>query len=87
MIFKKRYPALSFAENFLGGHVTLGPVTVFGENAMHWAVVIDMGKDYLSFRLPMRCFGAWWPLYCFRSPDGTPTRATWWGWGRKACGF
>lgn len=87
MIFKKRYPALSFSENFLGGAVTLGPVTVFGENAMHWAVVINTGKDYLSFRLPMRCFGVWWPLYCFRSPDGTPTRATWWGWGRKARGF
>jgi len=87
MIFKKRYPSLSFAENFLGGHVTLGPVTIFGENAMHWAVVIDMGKDYLSFRLPIRCYGAWWPMYCFRSPDGTPTRATWWGWGRKARGF
>lgn len=87
MIFKKRYPSLSFAENFLGGDVTLGPVTIYGENAMHWAVVIDMGKDYLSFRLPLRCFGAWWPLYCFRSPDGTPTRATWWGWGRKARGF
>ena len=23
-LFKKRWPALSFAENFLGGHVTLG---------------------------------------------------------------
>ena len=87
MIFKKRYPSLSFAENFLGGHVTIGPVTIFGENAMHWAVVIDMGKDYLSFRLPLRCDGRWWPLYCFRSPDGTPTQATWWGWGRKDRGF
>jgi hypothetical protein len=87
MIFKKRYPALSFAENFLGGHITIGPVTIFGENAMHWAVVIERKNDYLSFRLPLPCFGRWWPLYCFASPDGTPTRATKWYWGRKARGF
>ena len=37
-MFKKKHPSLSFGENFLGGHVTLGPVTIFGENAMHWAV-------------------------------------------------
>lgn len=87
MIFKKRYPSLSFAENFLGGHISLGPVTIFGENAMHWAVVIKTRTGFLSFRLPLRCFGAWWPLYCFHSPDGTPNKATWWGWGRKARGF
>ena len=87
MIFKKRYPSLSFAENFLSGHISLGPVTIFGENAMHWAVVIETRTGYLSFRLPLRCFGAWWPLYCFHSPDGTPSKAKWWGWGRKARGF
>ena len=87
MIFKKRYPSLSFAENFLSGHISLGPVTIFGENAMHWAVVIETRTGYLSFRLPLRCFGAWWPLYCFHSPDGMPSKATWWGWGRKARGF
>lgn len=87
MIFKKRYPSLSFAENFLSGHIRLGPVTIYGENAMHWAVNIRTRKGWLCFRLPLRCFGGWWPLYCYFSPDGTPTRATWWGWGRKARGF
>ena len=54
MIFKKRYPSLSIAENYLSGHISLGPVTIFGENAMHWAVVIETRTGYLSFRLPLR---------------------------------
>lgn len=86
-MFKKKYPSLSFCENLLGGHITIGPVTIFGENAMHWAVVIGLPKTYLSFRLPLKCFGQWWPLYCFISPDGTPTKATKWFWGKKARGY
>jgi hypothetical protein len=87
MIFKKRYPSLGFAENFLGGHITIGPITIFGENAMHWAVNIKTRRGWFCFRLPFRCFGSWWSLYCYLSPDATPNRATWWGWGRKARGF
>ena len=87
MLFRKKYPNLSFAENFLGGHINIGPVTIFGENAMHWAVVIRTQWGCLSFRLPFRCFGKWWPLYCFLSPNGTPSKATRWFWGRKARGY
>lgn len=36
-----------------------------------------------SSPLPLRCFGCWWPLYCYFSPDGTPNQATWWGWGKR----
>lgn len=36
-----------------------------------------------SSPLPLRCFGRWWPLYCYFSPDGTPNQATWWGWGKR----
>lgn len=86
-MFKKKYPGLSFAENFLGGHVDIGPVTIFGENAMHWAVVTRTRWGYLSFRLPVRCFGCWWPMYCFLSPNGTPGDATKWFWGREARGY
>jgi len=82
-MIKKTYPQLSFAENFLGGHMTLGKVTIYGENAMHWAANIRLHGGYLCFRLPMRCFGKWFPLYCYLSPDGTPTKATWWGWGKQ----
>ena len=78
-IFRKRYPSLSFWENFLGGHLSFGPVTMYGENAMHWAVNIRTKRwGYVCFRLPFRCFGGWWPLYFYCSPDATPTRATFW---------
>jgi hypothetical protein len=87
MFFKKRLPSRSFAENFLGGYMTIGPVTIFGENAMHWAVVTRLPGGFFSFRLPLRCFGDWWPLYCFFSPDGTPANATRWFWGRRARRF
>lgn len=86
-VFKYKYPALGFWQNVFGGHLTIGPVTIYGENAMHWAVVIDTRWGYLSFRLPLRCFGAWWSMYCFLSPDATPKRATKWFWGRKARGY
>lgn len=77
MIFKKKYPSLSFAENFLGGHKTIGPVTIYGENAMHWAVNIKTRRwGYVCFRLPFRCFGRWWPLYFYCSPDATPGSST-----------
>ena len=85
-MFKKKYPSLSFAENFLGGFVDIGPITIYGENAMHWAVNIKTSKGYLCFRLPVRCFNKWWPLYCYLSPNGTPQGATKWFWGRKAEG-
>ena len=73
----------SFWEKQFGGHISIGPITVYGENAMHWGVTISTPKGYLCFRLPFRCFGCWWPLYCYVSPDATPHSATIWLWGRK----
>jgi len=81
-MFKKKYPALSFYENFLGGHIDVFNITIFGENAMHWAVNIKLKSGYLCFRLPIRCFGRWWPMYCYLSPDATPSSASKWFWGR-----
>ena len=75
---KKKYKGQSWFENFMGGHIDIGPTTIYGENAMHWAVNIRTKKGYLCFRLPVRCFGKWWPLYCYMSPDGTPSNATKW---------
>lgn len=85
-MLKKKYPTLSFAENFLAGHVVIGPVTIYGENAMHWAINIRTRNGWLCFRLPLRCFGKWWPLYCYWSPNATPDAATWWGWGKASNG-
>ena len=83
MTIKKRRQGLSFFERFLGGHWRCGPVTIYGENAMHWAVNIKTRGGWLCFRLPLRSFGTWWPLYCYHSPDAMPGRATWWGWGKR----
>jgi len=77
LLFKKRYPSLSFSENFLGGHVDIWNITIYGENAMHWAVNIKTKRwGYVCFRLPFRCFGVWHPLYFYTSPNGTPRNAT-----------
>lgn len=77
MILKKKYPALSFAENFLGGHLNIGPITIYGKNAMRWGVNIHTNRwGYICFRLPLRCFGQWWPLYLYLSPNATPWAAT-----------
>lgn len=76
-MFKKKYPTMSFAENFLGGHVCIGPFILYGENAMHWAINIRTKRwGYICFRLPFKCFGQWWPLYFYCSPDATPQSAT-----------
>lgn len=74
---KAEYESLSYWENFMSGHLTIGRVTFYGENAMHWAVNIRFKKTYMCFRLPFRCFGEWKPLYLYFSPDGTPSSATW----------
>lgn len=72
--WRKRLP---FWERYFGGHLHIGRVTVFGENAMHWAINIRTDRwGYICFRLPVRCFGGWWPLYFYCSPDGTPQSAT-----------
>ena len=76
-LFKKKYPGLSFAENFLGGHFTIFNITIHGENAMHWAVNIHTKKyGYICFRLPVRSFGRWWPLYFYISHNATPRGST-----------
>jgi hypothetical protein len=72
-----------FHGTWMSGHIRLGPITVFGRNAMHWGVDIKFRRGYLCFRLPLPCFGAWWPLYLYWSPDATPSRATWGIYGRR----
>ena len=82
--FKKKYPSLSFAENFLGGRRNIDKITIYGENAMHWAVNMRTRRwGWVCFRLPVRCFGRWWPLYFYCSPNATPKNATFWLFGRK----
>ena len=76
-MFKKMSSVLNFTENFLGGHITLGPITFYGNNAMHWGVTVVTRKwGYICFRLPFRSMGRWWPLYFYASPNATPWAAT-----------
>lgn len=64
-------------DRVFGGHVSIGRLTVFGRNAMHWGVTFQTRRwGYLCFRLPLRCFGRWWPLYFYCSPNATPWAAT-----------
>jgi hypothetical protein len=64
-------------EDYLGGHISIGKLTIYGANAMHWGAHYWTKKwGYVCFRLPFRCFGRWWPLYFYISPNATPWAAT-----------
>lgn len=64
-------------ETFMTGHISIGNLTIYGRNAMHWGVNIWTKKyGYICFRLPLPCYGRWWPLYFYCSPDATPQSST-----------
>lgn len=78
-LFDRAFPydkrGLGWVEQKLGGHINLGPITIYGANAMHFAVNISTRWGYVCFRLPMRCFGVWWKAYFYISRDATPSSA------------
>ena len=62
---------------WLKGHISIGRLFIYGENAMHWGAVYWTKRwGYICFRLPFRCFGKWWPLYFYVSPNATPWAST-----------
>ena len=64
-------------DKLFGGHITIGRLTIFGRNAMHFAVNYRRKVGgYVCFRLPLPCFGKWWRLYFYISPDATPQEST-----------
>ena len=64
-------------KKLISGHVSIGNLTIYGRNAMHWGVNYWTKKwGYICFRLPFTCFGRWWPLYFYTSPNATPWAAT-----------
>ncbi len=68
---------MNWLERKLSGHISIGPVTLYGANAMHWAVDIRTRRwGYVCFRLPLPCFGRWWPMYFYLSPNATPWAST-----------
>lgn len=79
----KKYSSLSWWENFMGGHVSIGPITIFGANAMCWAVNISTRLGYLCFTLPVVARWRvnsrgqkWWSWYIYLSPNATPWACT-----------
>ena len=62
----------------LSGHIKIGKrITIYGRNAMRWGVTIWTNRyGYICFRLPFTCFGKWFPLYLYFSPNATPWAAT-----------
>ena len=64
-------------ERILDGHVSIGRLTAYGANAMQWGCTFKTKRwGYLYWRLPLPCFGRWWPLYFYVSPNATPWAAT-----------
>lgn len=68
---------MSLLDRWFGGHIHFWGVTVYGRNAMHWGVTVQTRRwGYVCFRLPFRCYGCWWPLYFYVSPNATPWAST-----------
>lgn len=80
---QKKYSELSWFENFMGGNISLGPITIFGANAMCWSVSIKTKWGYLCFTLPVMARWRinsrgkmWWQWYIYISPNATPWACT-----------
>jgi len=86
--FNVEKTSLGFWEDYFDNHISIFNIVIYGENAMHWAVNIKLKKGYFCFRLPLKCFKHWHPLYCYFSPDATPChRNVKWFWGKAAKGY
>lgn len=58
------------------GHVSIGPITIYGANAMHWAINVRFRGSYWCLHPTTRTNGGYWPWYFYISPDATPRTAT-----------
>lgn len=82
---KAKYETFNWWENFMGGHISIGNVTIFGANAMCWAVNIFTKKwGVICFTLPsIRRKKMKLPYYFYLSPNGTPWASTYYIGGDK----
>jgi len=64
-------------DRWFTGHINLGPLTVYGANAMHWAVNLRIAGGYLCFHPSTRTFGGRWPWKLYFSPNATPWARRW----------
>lgn len=79
-LFDKVFPPKDFAHYWWArvfpGHITIGPIVIYGFNAMHGAVNIHTRWGWICFHPTMRICGRWWAWYFYISPDATPQSAT-----------
>lgn len=75
---KPKYETLSWWENFMGGHLNIGNVTIYGENAMCWSVNIRTKRwGVVCFTLPSITRKKYKQgHYFYLSPNGTPWAST-----------
>lgn len=67
-----KYPS-RWQDRIFQGHVNLGRrITIYGANAMHWAVNVWFRDNWWCFHWPTRTFGGRWPWYFYISRDATP---------------
>lgn len=77
-----RWKVEFFFEKHFGGHISVGPVTVFGLNAMHGAIEIKTERfGYITIFPPLYWSGHYQEPGIVVSPNGTPAKATF-IWGR-----
>lgn len=76
---------MNWWENFMSGHISIGPITIWGANAMCWAVTIHTKRwGYICFSLPsLRRKKAKLYNYFYLSPNGTPWACTYYRGGNK----
>jgi hypothetical protein len=65
-------------DNCLGGHISIGEFTIWGRNAMRWAITFRMKKyGYICFNLPfIPVYGKFTKFYFYISTNGTPGAST-----------
>lgn len=75
---KRQYRFSSFCMHRLGGSIRIGPLVLYGWNAMHIAANLWLGRrGWFCLHPPFQWFSTSWPWYCYISPDATPSAATW----------
>lgn len=73
-----------FEYEFMTGHISIGNLTMYGRNAMHWGCHLYTKKyGYICFRLPLPHNG-WHDLYLYFSPNATPWASTFMLGGKKS---
>ncbi len=68
---------MGFWGRHFGGHISIGPLVIYGFNAMHVAINLHSKRwGWICFHPTCRVFGKWWRWYFYISPDATPYETT-----------